>query len=376
MPIVYLHIGLPKTGTTHLQERLWANRRPAQDRAGLLFPGSSTADHFHAAAHLQPERFPAWASPESAGAWPAMLGQMRAWHGDSVVSHELFATMGPEQIASLLGDLDFADEVRVILTVRDLARQIPSVWQETLQNRQTTTFDDFFASVANHAPGGPRSPEIPEVSFWELQDYAAIAQRWAEALGAGQVHIVTVPAAGAVGGDALWDRFLAVLGVDPALLPELDHRANNSIGAAQNEFLRRLNVRLGPDVAEWWRYELLVKRQFGGDALRQTSSGRSGGLSGAHRRWAAGQADAMIAAVADRGYALTGSLDDLRVSPHDDGGAPAVPPAEDVLEAGLDALAYWIQKMPLPEQNPKPPSLARRAAGRAKREARRLGRLR
>ena len=26
MSAVYLHIGLPKTGTTHLQDRLWRNR--------------------------------------------------------------------------------------------------------------------------------------------------------------------------------------------------------------------------------------------------------------------------------------------------------------------------------------------------------------
>lgn len=51
MSIVYVHVGLPKTGTTHIQDRLWVNRDLALENAGLLYPGVHPEDHFHAAAH-------------------------------------------------------------------------------------------------------------------------------------------------------------------------------------------------------------------------------------------------------------------------------------------------------------------------------------
>ena len=79
MSAVYLHIGLPKTGTTHLQDRLWRNRDLALDSSGLLYPGNEIADHFHAAAHLQPERYLDWVDPEHVSAWPTMVAQMTAW---------------------------------------------------------------------------------------------------------------------------------------------------------------------------------------------------------------------------------------------------------------------------------------------------------
>ena len=41
-------------------------------------------------------------------------------------------------------DLSFA-EVHVVCTARDLARQIPAVWQEDVKNRHVVTFADFVA---------------------------------------------------------------------------------------------------------------------------------------------------------------------------------------------------------------------------------------
>ena len=76
MSVVYVHIGLPKTGTTHLQDRLWRNRDLALQTSGLLYPGNVISDHFHAAVHLQPERYLDWADPAFAGVWPTLVKQM------------------------------------------------------------------------------------------------------------------------------------------------------------------------------------------------------------------------------------------------------------------------------------------------------------
>ena len=49
---VLLHIGLPKTGTTYLQQVVWGNRdRLASD--GILLPGFGHREHLWAALDLQ-----------------------------------------------------------------------------------------------------------------------------------------------------------------------------------------------------------------------------------------------------------------------------------------------------------------------------------
>ncbi len=370
MSIVYLHVGLPKTGTTHLQDRLWVNRDLALERAGLLYPGVTMEDHYHAAAHLQPERYLDWATPDRAGAWPRMVAQMKAWPGVSVISHELYANAQPRHIEKLMDDLSFADEVHVIVTVRDLARQLPSVWQENVKNQRAASFDEFLASVARYRDADPVADGFVEEPFWEFQDYVAIVQRWSAVLPAERIHLVTVPAPGTGGpGDVLWERFLSVLGVDPALLPKEGERHNSSLSAAQTEFLRRLNSRIQPGNIDWWRYEWIVKRRLIGEALRNTGSGKPLGLTAEQRVWAAEQSDDMIAVLERGGFAVSGTLGDLRVDLGVDAAEAAPPTAEEALDAGLDALAYWIKTMPNPEPKPTVKSRARDVARRAKRRA-------
>ena len=48
---VFLHIGLPKTGTTYLQSVLWESRA-ALARDGYLLPGSGHREHLWAALDL------------------------------------------------------------------------------------------------------------------------------------------------------------------------------------------------------------------------------------------------------------------------------------------------------------------------------------
>lgn len=186
MSAVYVHVGLPKTGTTHLQDRLWRNRDLALRESGLLYPGNVISDHFHAAVHLQPERYLDWVDPAFDHAWPTLVAQMQAWPQTSLISHELFATATEEHIAKLVGDLSFADEVHVVATVRDLGRQLPSVWQENVKNQRRASFGEFVDSVRVHtrpvdgqlslSVGGLLPDEEP---FWEFQDHVGILRRWA-----------------------------------------------------------------------------------------------------------------------------------------------------------------------------------------------------
>ncbi|MFT4394945.1 sulfotransferase family protein [Gordonia lacunae] len=374
MSVVYVHIGLPKTGTTHLQDRLWRNRDLALQSSGLLYPGNVISDHFHAAVHLQPERYLDWVDPAFAGTWPKLLGQIRAWPQTSLLSHELYSTATVEQIERLMADLSFADEVHVIATVRDLGRQLPSVWQENVKNQRRASFDEFVDSVAfaseGRRNGGPIAVDVPaadEEPFWEFQDYIGILDRWSRFVGPGRVHVVTVPPRGAARGDTLWDRFLQVMDIDPTPLRIPVPSLNSSLSAPQAEFLRGLNRRLQPETIEWRRYERIIKGQLIGEILFEAPSGPPQGLSDKSREWAAGESRRMVAAVRAAGYDVAGDLDDLVVSAeHDDGDVPS-PSDGEVLDVALDTIAAMVLAAPLPKVGPRARTRAANVLRRVKR---------
>ena len=339
-PTVVIHVGLPKTGTTYLQDRLWRNRDTALRVGGLLYPGVEMSDHFHAAVHLQPERYLDWVDPAHADAWGRMVAQMRAWPGTSLVSHELFSTATADQVRSVLADLDFAD-VHVVATVRDLARQLPSVWQENVKNQHTSTLDEFIGSL-RHDPIDEQEP------FWEFQDFVRILRTWGDGLPAERVHLVTVPRSGSGPAASLWDRFTSVLGVDGADLDVPVPPSNAALTPAQVELLRRLNTHLQPDTVAWDRYEWAVKRHLIGDILFDSVDRHGRTLTTDQSRWAAERSEAMIAAVADAEFDIVGDTGDLRVVPTTDTGATGEPTPEETLEVATAALARILATMPMP----------------------------
>lgn len=372
MSVVFVHIGLPKTGTTHLQDRLWRNRDLALRESGLLYPGNVISDHFHAAVHLQPERYLDWVDPAFAKTWPTLVSQIKAWPQTSLLSHELYATARPEHIRRMLDDLSFADEVHVIATVRDLARQLPSVWQENVKNQRQATFDEFLASVHVHGPALPGFvPPVDagdEEPFWEFQDHIRILGDWADAVGPDRVHIVTVPTRRDNPGDSLWERFLRVLDVDPAVLTVPVPSLNSSLSAPQAEFLRQLNRRLQPDDVEWRRYERIIKGQIIGEILFEAPSGAPRGLTADQRAWVAQTADAMIGAARSAGYRVSGDLDDLTVSRLAAG--DALPPTvQDVLDVALDTMAEMVKTTRLPKVGPRRRTRAMNVVRRIRRRA-------
>lgn len=342
-----MHVGTPKSGTTFLQELLWESR-PALAEAGVRYPGEHPAAHFHAVLDAQQRSFHGHLDPGVPGAWGRLVAEARAHEGTTVVSHELFGDLTEEEVARVLADLDFA-EVHVVVTVRDLARQLPAVWQEDLKNRHSLPFGDFLEVVR---PGSGRPDEQRPAAdtteghaeaFWLRQDVPAVLRRWGAGLPAGRLHVVTVPAQG---GDPalLWERFAAVVGVDPAVATLPSGRCNPSLGRAESELLRRLNERLGYSV-EWPLYAARVTHGPAVGAL----AGRPGSarltLPARDRGWVRAAADAAVAELTALGCRVSGDLADLRVPAEGlDGDRPVDQPVEpaELLEAALDAMAALL----------------------------------
>ncbi len=157
------------------------------------------------------------------------------------MSHELFAAANAVQARRATSSFGSGVEVHVVLTVRDLLRQLSAEWQEHVKHRSTQRFDEFVASVREGAPSRTGW-------FWQVQDYVGLVDRWGEGLPPSRVHVVTVPPAGAPPG-LLWDRFAGLLGLDPDSFDTSTSRANTSLGLEQAEVLRRVNLALGDRLA-------------------------------------------------------------------------------------------------------------------------------
>lgn len=258
---IFLHVGSPKTGTTFLQNVLWKQRDLALEQ-GLLLPQERFHDHYLASLDVRELAGRGHHPPRAVGMWDRVVEEAGRTRADVLVSHELFAAATAEQARRAVESLSDAGEVHVVLTVRDLVRQITAEWQEHVKHRSAVTLEEFVASL--------RSDTDRSSWFWQVQDFASVVDRWRGDLPAERVHVVTVPPAGSSPG-LLWDRFAGLLGLDPASFDTDSSRSNTSLGAEQAELLRRVNAGLGkrlplpgpyPAVAK----ELLAHRLLAGRA--------------------------------------------------------------------------------------------------------------
>ncbi len=335
---VYLHVGPPKTGTTYLQDILQRNRALLRSR-GLLVPGSRLVEHFHAALDLRGIRFGGHDSPEVPGAWDRLAGQARDANCDAVViTHEILAGARPDEISRAVESLAPAD-VHIVYGARDLARQLPAVWQESLKNRRTRTYDAFLsAALKNRAQLVQSSrPTGEPVGFWRAQDPVATLARWSVAVSPEQITVVTLPQADAA-ASTLWERFSKALEVDSTGCDLAVARTNGSLTAADAEVLRRLNTVL-PDDLDWPTYEHEVKRRFNARAnARSLDGGSRLTVPEQYRPAVVERAEQIRAQLAAAAYRVVGDLDDLLPLPASFGAPEQVPP-DKVTEAAVDVLA-------------------------------------
>ena len=146
---VFLHIGLPKTGTTYLQSVLWSNAEELR-RQGVLLPGGSARQHMQATVVVR-ERGLRKRAPAAARSWDELVHEVREWPGTALISHEFFGAATAEQAAHCIADLG-GSAVSVIITARDLLSVVTSYWQEYVKHGRDARLDEF--------PVGAGSPRM------------------------------------------------------------------------------------------------------------------------------------------------------------------------------------------------------------------------
>jgi hypothetical protein len=329
---VLLHVGTPKTGTSYLQHVLHHNRRLLH-RHGITYPADRFDAHFLAALDLM--RMP-WGGLETQaiGAWDRLAASVRRARGDVIVSHEILATASRAQIGRALESLghDRDSEIHLVLSVRDLVRQIPAEWQENVKHRAALSYGAFLAQIQD-----PRREGRIPTWFWGVQEVPDILDRWGHDLPPEHVHVVTVPPAGG-SPDLLWKRFVEAFGLDGIDLQLDDERVNPSLGAAETTLIRRIN-RAANEELEPAYYRPLVRELLAHRTLsRRTATPRLALPPDVHP-WAAALEESWIAEITARGYDVIGDLDDLRGGPPaQDYADPDHPDEALVSGAAVDAL--------------------------------------
>lgn len=333
---VLLHVGTPKTGTSYLQEVLFRNRLGLA-LAGIHYPAHRFDAHFLAGLDLMQLT---WGGLEAqaTGAWDALAEKVRSASGTSIVSHEILAHASRAQADRALDSLGLADgaQIHVIVSVRDLVRQIPAEWQENLKHRARLSYAKFLEQIQD-----PERTSRIGSWFWGVQEIPAILDRWGSRLPADHVHLVTVPQPGNP-PHLLWERFSAAFGLDGLDLDLDVARANPSLGVPESALLRRINRAVVGDLPpEDYRplvRELLVHQTLS----RRTTSPRLA-LPPELRPWAEEISREWVGELEKRGYDVVGSLDDLLPGPDD---RPFVDPdrprERQVAGAAVDAIKVLL----------------------------------
>ncbi len=335
--VVHLHIGAPKTGTTYLQDRLRLNTAGLAKHGVTIpatRPGQTDMFHFRAALDLLDQDW-GGAPGHAKGAWDAMLRRVDRAEGNVVISHEILAGAKPDKIAKAMNDL--ADhEVHVVYSARDLARQMPAAWQESIKQGRTWSFRRFI----NRYEGGRT------FFFRQALDLPEVLTAWGAKLPPERIHVVTVPHDRGPNGDELWLRFCRAFGIDPAWAPLDSERDNRSLGIAETSLLRKLNRRLELGVHRDPVYDNLIRELLAQEVLvaRDAWPVR---LPPERYDLAEQQGERWIEWIRGSGVDVVGDLDDLRPrrpAADDEWRNPDRVRAKLELGAALDALAVMTRE--------------------------------
>jgi hypothetical protein len=297
---VYLHVGLPKTGTTSLQFALEQGRE-AMLAQGVLFPGGRHHEQRRAAYDLLGRRIPG-DDEKVAGAFRSLVREIRDDDNPTVViSEELLGLARPAHVRRLARALR-GHRLHVVVTVRDLGRTLLAAWQQEIVMGQTWPWDEYVAAVRD-----PREGVRAGTAFWLRHDVLRVLDVWGRKVPGDRLHLVTVPPPGAPPGE-LFDRFCRVVGLRPGTLPTDLPPRNRSLGVTGLEVVRRLNGELDGTLTH--RQYLQVVERGIRPGLEQISD-RPLRLPVEELTWVRERAEALVEELSRRGHPVEGDLGEL-----------------------------------------------------------------
>ena len=376
-----VHIGPRKTGTTYVQ-RVLQMLAPELMTSGILYPtefrGRSDYNHVSAVTDVthEAETRPGgrWVG-RGTDAWEGLRSQVAAWDGTTILSAEMLGGLRSTSARTFLDGLD-ARQIDVVITMRDLARIIPSSWQQHVRNTHRESYLKYIERrEEERGQGTPQTrekewDEVRHHKFWRSYSYGALVRRWAALVGIEHIRVVALPAPG---GDSslLWTRFVDALAIPeiPRDAPTLPRFISN-VGSTAEEaaFLHAFNIEAGR--RGWNRSQIKEHQQrlLSSGFLDRPHRGSTLALPTEYIPLVRSWADEDRQDLAGTGVPLWGEIDDLAI-PESTRGTPPLDP-EALAGAGAYALVDRLDRKAKSrkrsgDRNPLSP--VRDLAGRARR---------
>jgi len=212
--VLYVHIGLHKTGTSTIQ-RFFRLNTALTEKHGLVFPdlGFESRTHGGVIAALRDIE----KGDASGEAVFEAIDRLADVDGRSyLLSTENFELMAPRRIEMFAERIRRRHDVRILAYVRDLTRLMPSVYaQRTKKGRNLRDIDTFFAMTED----------------WARFRVSQIIGRWGTVFGWDKVRVRALDRDALIGGDLVSDAVAAV-GLPPSVIEEAPAATRETFNAS------------------------------------------------------------------------------------------------------------------------------------------------
>jgi hypothetical protein len=236
---IYLHIGLPKTGTTAIQIGLSRQHKELEKR-GYAYPFAGETAHHNLAYELL-----AWESHFD----PALctFAKLQTYleqtpHQNIIVSSEDFSALSPDNLQQLATHLQ-DHQVKIVIYLRRQDQLIQSTWSEIVKTGAVmTSFEDWFnGSVFDHVlPGEEFNGDLRyrRLQFMSSLHYDTYLSRYARIFGQDNI-LIRAYERSSMNTNIVAD-FLQLVGMDDVDWVSKNAVSNVSPGIKTLEFLRQL----------------------------------------------------------------------------------------------------------------------------------------
>lgn len=238
--MLYVHIGLHKTGTSTIQ-RFFRLNTAVTEPHGLVFPdlGFDSRTHGGVIAALRDlER----GDPAGEAVFDA-IDRLADDPGRSyLLSTENFELMSPRRIEMFAERVRRRHDVRILAYVRDLTRLMPSVYaQRTKKGRNLRDIDAFYDMTGD----------------WKRFRFSEVIGQWAAVFGWDKVRVRTLDRDALVGGDLVSDVVSAV-GLPSSVVAEARPETRETFNASPPweavETLRAIYAAIDAADLDWERF--------------------------------------------------------------------------------------------------------------------------
>lgn len=226
-----LHIGPHKTGTTAIQRAL----QDARDRLkelGVAYPGSGPSQ-IRAACAVTGARGLVGAPKTSMREWERLVHRVeRSDAARLVISSEFFDMADDATAARIVEELG-GGRVHVLVTLRPLAKILPSAYQQAVRARLLLSYQRWLERLFEDPPR-IRSAQ----TFWQRHRHDVLIERWAKVTGPDGLTVVVLDESDR---GMLLRVFEGMLALPADTLQFATGRTNRSLTLPETELVRQLN---------------------------------------------------------------------------------------------------------------------------------------